>query len=294
MEVIVGKTAGFCYGVKRAINGAIEQVENNNLFCLGEIVHNKQVIEKLEKRGIKFIDDINQIKTKNTKVIIRAHGIQKDIYEKAKNQDIEVLDYTCPNVLKIHEIAKEYEQKGFYIILCGKKEHPENIGTISYCGNNYSIVQDEKEVKEALEKFEKTGIIKLLVISQTTYSIEKFNQIVEMIKSEVKDEKELVIKNTICRATELRQKETKELSKEVDFIIIIGGKNSSNTMKLYEIAKSNCRDSVCIETVDELKIDNLKQYEKIGIMAGASTPKESIDDVLNKLNNLKEHKILKV
>ena len=115
-----------------------------------------------------------------------------------------------------------------------------------------------------------------------------------MIKSEVKDEKELVIKNTICRATELRQKETKELSKEVDFIIIIGGKNSSNTMKLYEIAKSNCRDSVCIETVDELKIDNLKQYEKIGIMAGASTPKESIDDVLNKLNNLKEHKILKV
>ena len=149
MEVIVGKTAGFCYGVKKAINGAIEQVENNNLFCLGEIVHNKQVIEKLEKRGIKFIDDINQIKTKNTKVIIRAHGIQKDIYEKAKNQDIEVLDYTCPNVLKIHEIAKEYEQKGFYIILCGKKEHPENIGTISYCGNNYSIVQDEKDVKEA-------------------------------------------------------------------------------------------------------------------------------------------------
>lgn len=294
MEVIVGKTAGFCYGVKRAINGAIEQVENNNLFCLGEIVHNKQVIEKLEKRGIKFIDYINQIKTKNTKVIIRAHGIQKEIYEKAKNQDIEVLDYTCPNVLKIHEIAKEYEQKGFYIILCGKKEHPENIGTISYCGNNYSIVQDEKEVKEALEKFEKTGIIKLLVISQTTYSIEKFNQIVEMIKSEVKDEKELVIKNTICRATELRQKETQELSKEVDFMIIIGGKNSSNTMKLYEIAKSNCRDSVCIETVDELKIDNLKQYEKIGIMAGASTPKESIDNVLNKLNNLNEHKILKV
>ena len=294
MEVIVGKTAGFCYGVKRAINGAMEQVENNNLFCLGEIVHNKQVIEQLEKRGIKFIDDINQIKTKNTKVIIRAHGIQKEIYEKAKKKDIEVLDYTCPNVLKIHEIAKEYEQKGFYIILCGKREHPENIGTISYCGKNYSIVQDEKEVKEALEKFEKTSIIKLLVISQTTYSIEKFNQIVEMIKSEVKDEKELVIKNTICRATELRQKETQELSKEVDFMIIIGGKNSSNTMKLYEIAKSSCKNSVCIETVEELNIDNLKQYEKIGIMAGASTPKESIDDVLSKLNDLKDYKILKI
>lgn len=294
MEVIVGKTAGFCYGVKRAINGAIEQVENNNLFCLGEIVHNKQVIEQLEKRGIKFIDNINQIKTKNTKVIIRAHGIQKEIYEKANNQNIEVLDYTCPNVLRIHEIAKEYEQKGFYIILCGKKEHPENIGTISYCGNNYSIVQNEKDLEEALNKFEKTGIIKLLVISQTTYSIEKFNKIVELIKSEVKDEKELVIKNTICRATELRQKETQELSKEVDFMIIIGGKNSSNTIKLYEIAKNNCKNSVCIETADELKLDNLKEYEKIGIMAGASTPKESIDDVLSKLNDLKDYKILKI
>lgn len=294
MEIIVGKTAGFCYGVKRAIDGVKEESKNNRLFCIGEIVHNRQVIEDLQNKGVNFVEDISKVHDAKSKVAIRAHGVKKEIYEIANKNKIDIIDYTCPNVLRIHEIAKEYAEKGFYIILCGKKEHPENVGTISYCGKNYSVIQDEKELKEALKRFEKTKIKKLLVISQTTFSLKKFTLIEQAIKEELKDEENIIIKNTICRATELRQKETEELSKKVDLMIIIGGKNSSNTIKLYEIAQKYCENSICIETADELQIEKISKYEKIGIMAGASTPKESIDNVIKKLEKVNNEECLGV
>lgn len=294
MEIIVGKTAGFCYGVKRAIDGVKEESKNNKLFCIGEIVHNRQVIEDLQNKGVNFVDDISKVHDAKSKVAIRAHGVKKEVYEIANKNKIDIIDYTCPNVLRIHEIAKEYAENGFYIILCGKKEHPENIGTISYCGKNYSVIQDEKELKEALKRFEKTNIKKLLVISQTTFSLKKFSLIEQTIKEELKDEENIIIKNTICRATELRQKETEELSKKVDLMIIIGGKNSSNTIKLYEIAQKCCRNSICIETAAELQIEKISKYEKIGIMAGASTPKESIDNVIKKLEKVNNEECLRV
>ena len=294
MEIIVGKTAGFCYGVKRAIDGVKEESKNNKLFCLGEIVHNRQVIEDLQNKGVNFVEDISKVHDAKSKVAIRAHGVKKEIYEIANKNKIDIIDYTCPNVLRIHEIAKEYAEKGFYIILCGKKEHPENVGTISYCGKNYSVIQDEKELKEALKRFEKTKIKKLLVISQTTFSLKKFTLIEQAIKEELKDGENIIIKNTICRATELRQKETEELSKKVDLMIIIGGKNSSNTIKLYEIAQKYCENSICIETADELQIEKISKYEKIGVMAGASTPKESIDNVIKKLEKVNNEECLKV
>lgn len=294
MEIIVGKTAGFCYGVKRAIDGVKEESKNNKLFCIGEIVHNRQVIEDLQNKGVNFVEDISKVHDAKSKVAIRAHGVKKEVYEIANKNKIDIIDYTCPNVLRIHEIAKEYAEKGFYIILCGKKEHPENIGTISYCGKNYSVIQDEKELKEALKRFEKTNIKKLLVISQTTFSLKKFTLIEQAIREELKDEENIIIKNTICRATELRQKETEELSKKVDLMIIIGGKNSSNTIKLYEIAQKYCENSICIETADELQIEKISKYEKIGVMAGASTPKESIDNVIKKLEKVNNEECLKV
>ena len=294
MEIIVGKTAGFCYGVKRAIDGVKEESKNNKLFCIGEIVHNRQVIEDLQNKGVNFVEDISKVHDAKSKVAIRAHGVKKEVYEIANKNKIDIIDYTCPNVLRIPEIAKEYAEKGFYIILCGKKEHPENIGTISYCGKNYSVIQDEKELKEALKRFEKTNIKKLLVISQTTFSLKKFTLIEQAIKEELKDEENIIIKNTICRATELRQKETEELSKKVDLMIIIGGKNSSNTIKLYEIAQKYCENSICIETADELQIEKISKYEKIGVMAGASTPKESIDNVIKKLEKVNNEECLKV
>lgn len=283
MEILVGKTAGFCYGVKRAVDGAKNEIKETNtpIYCLGEIVHNKQVIEELEKNGITFIENIEEAKGKT---IIRAHGVPEEIYNKAERINIELKDYTCPNVLKIHKIAEEYSKKGYYVFLCGNKNHPENIGTISYCKNNSYIIEKEEDALKALERLEKTGIKKLLVISQTTYSLKKFYIIEEIIKNELPKNIELVVKNTICRATELRQKETEEISKKVDSMIIIGGKNSSNTKKLYEIALKNCKNTICIETKDELDKELYKDLNKIGIMAGASTPQKSIDDVVNILN----------
>ena len=179
MEIVVGKTAGFCFGVKRAVDGAKEQInKNKKIFCLGEIVHNKQVVDELESEGIIFINNIEEA---NGKTIIRAHGVEKNIYEKANELNIELVDYTCPNVLKIHKIADEYSKNGYYIFLCGSKKHPENIGTISHCGNNYSVIEKEDDVFKALDRFKKSKFKKLLLISQTTYSLEKFYKIEEII-----------------------------------------------------------------------------------------------------------------
>ncbi len=280
MEIIVGKTAGFCYGVKRAVEGAIEETENKEeVYCLGEIVHNKEVVKKLKQKGIKQIEKIEEA---TGKTIIRAHGIAKEIYEKAKEMNIEIKDLTCPKVLQIHKIAEDFQKEGYYIFLFGSKNHPENIGTISYCGNKYYVIEDLERLPEALKKLEESQVKKLAVIAQTTYNLEKFETGTKEIERLLEDKGiKIDIVNTICHATESRQKETEEISKNVDFMIIIGGKNSSNTQKLYEIAKKYCREAVCIETKEELeKIElDFSKYNKIGIMAGASTPKESIVDV---------------
>ena len=284
MEIIVGKTAGFCYGVKIAVEGAREEIEETKepVYCLGEIVHNSQVIEGLKSKGLIFIGDI---KDSEGKTIIRAHGVRKEVYDSAKEQRIELKDYTCPNVLKIHKIVEEYANKGYYIFLCGSRNHPENIGTLSYCEKNVSVIEKEDDTIKALQQLEKSKVNKLLVISQTTYSLEKFYIIEEIIKNELPINVELVVKNTICKATELRQKETEEISKKVDYMIIVGGANSSNTQKLYDIAKNNCKNCVCVETAKQLKLEEIENHDKIGIMAGASTPQESIEEIINKIKD---------
>lgn len=282
MEIIVGKTAGFCYGVKRAVEGAKKELNiNPKLSCLGEIVHNKQVIKELESQGIEFIENI---KDSAGTTVIRAHGVPKQIYEIAKECNIEIKDYTCPNVLKIHKISDEYYKKGYYIFLCGSKNHPENIGTISHCSNNYSIIEKEEDIEETIKDFKETKMEKILIIAQTTYSVQKFSKIEKKIREIIGEEIEIITKNTICKATELRQIETEEISKKVDYMIIIGGKNSSNTKKLYEIARENCENSICIETKKELNIEDIKKYKKVGIMAGASTPQSSISEVVEAIS----------
>ncbi len=284
MELIVGKTAGFCYGVKRAVDGAKEELkQNKTLYGLGEIVHNQEVIKELENLGMQFIENIEEAKGKT---IIRAHGIPKQIYEETKERQIELMDYTCPKVLNIHQIAEEYANKGYYIFLLGNEKHPEIIGTLSYCGENKFVIEKEDDTIKALEALEKSEIKKLLVISQTTYSLEKFYIIEEIIKNEIPRDIELVIKNTICQATEIRQKETEEMAKKVDSMIVIGGKNSSNTKKLYEIAKQYCKTVLLIQNETELVLDKIQSNDKVGIMAGASTPRESIEKVIKKLEEV--------
>ena len=285
MEIIVGKTAGFCFGVANAVNKTNKLLKDEkNICCLGELVHNKQVTKKKKNKGLIEIKNINEAKEN---VIIRSHGVEKSVYNKAKKLGLKVFDLTCPKVLKIHNIAVEYANKGYYILLIGKKEHPEVIGTISYCQNNADILEDETQIQEKLNTFYRTGIKNLLIIEQTTYNIEKFNKIISQIEQNVKQHNNdinIEIKKTICDATRLRQEETIKISKQVDYMIIIGGKNSSNTNKLFEIAKKNCKNSSLIETYKDLNIDKIKNYKKIGIMAGASTPKKSIDEVVEKIN----------
>lgn len=282
MEVILGETAGFCYGVRHAVEGAKNELKNakGKIYCLGEIVHNRQVVDKLKKNGMIFIENIKESKGKT---ILRAHGVAKEVYYMAKKNNIELKDYTCPNVLKIHEIAKQHANEGYYIFLCGNEKHPENIGTLSFCGKNVSVIETEDDVEKAVEELKRTGIKDLLLILQTTYSVSRFHKIEELLKEKLPTNINLKIKNTICRATELRQKETSEISKQVDYMIIIGGKNSSNTKKLFEIGKKNCKNCICIETASELPIEEIRKCEKIGVMAGASTPKELIEEVVNKL-----------
>ncbi len=285
MEIILGKSAGFCYGVKRAVEGAKKELEKSpkQIYCLGEIVHNKHVVEELEEKGMSVTEDITKAREK---VIIRAHGVTDDIYKYAKENNLEIIDFTCPNVLRIHEIAKEYAKNGYYIFLCGSKKHPENIGTLSYCGKNVSVIEDETQIEDAISNFKKSKIEKILIIVQTTYSVSKFEFIENKIKEILSSTTSIVVKNTICPATELRQNETKEISKDVECMIIIGGKNSSNTKKLYEISKQNCENSICIESVQDIDITRLKEYSKIGIMAGASTPQKEIKKVVELIEKI--------
>lgn len=285
MEILVGKNAGFCYGVKRAVDGANEELKQKkeNIYCLGEIVHNKNVVQKLQEKGMKFIDDISNAKGTT---LIRAHGVEKNIYKKAKELNIELKDYTCPKVLKIHEIAKKHAKDGYFIILTGSKQHPENVGTISFCGSNFFVVEDEEMIASAINEFNKTGIKKLLIISQTTFSIEKFKIITNKIKEIIPKNTELVVKNTICAATKIRQQEVEELAKQVDMMIIVGGKNSSNTKKLYDIARKYCEQSICIENENEIDVSKIQKNSYIGIMAGASTPQESINEVVNLIKKI--------
>lgn len=282
LEIIVGKLSGFCFGVENAVKKANEILEIEPATCLGELVHNRQVIEKLEKKGLHTVEKIDEVPD-NSKVIIRAHGIAKEVYEQAQKRNITINDFTCPKVLAIHKIA-ERENKDSYIFLIGDKNHPEIIGTSSFCGKDMDIIQEKEELKTAIENFKKSEKNKLYVIAQTTFSMEKFEDYAKYISNKLK-EYDVKINNTICDSTRLRQEEVEEISKAVDYVIIVGGKNSANTQKLYNIAIKNC-PSIHIQTKDDLNIEEIKKYNKIGISAGASTPKESIDEVVEMLERI--------
>lgn len=280
MEIILGKTAGFCYGVKRAIDGANE---DENIDCLGELVHNESVIKELKEKGIKFIDNIEEAKEK---IMIRAHGTSKEIYEKLKQKGIQIKDLTCPNVLKTHTIAEKYSQKGYFIILIGIKNHPEATATISFCGKQSFLLQEKEDIENCLKEINKSNLDNILIMAQTTYNSKKFQEIAQFLKSKLKNKK-VEIQKTICNATEVRQKETTEIAQNVEVMIIVGDKKSSNTNKLYDISKENCKKVIFIQNAEELNIEELEEIQKIGIMAGASTPKKDIEEVIIKIRSKK-------
>lgn len=272
----VAKTAGFCYGVKRAVEGAYAEIEKGKkIATLGALIHNRQVIEDLDSNGVHAYDRVSEIPLEDT-VVIRAHGVGKSVYDELEER--EYIDLTCPFVAKIHKIVSEHYKKGYQIVIVGDKNHPEVIGINGWCNGSAIIVNDKNcEVDEKLQEKD------LCIVAQTTINRDFFGEIVQNIKKTCKS---TLIFDTICSATKDRQKEADEISRNSDMMIVIGGKESSNTRKLFEISKRNCKNTYHIETFEDLPQE--KTYNKIGITAGASTPGSIIEEVVKAMSeNLK-------
>ena len=284
MEVVVGKLAGFCPGVESTIKRAEKLLEEKEkIYCLGEIVHNSQVIEKLENKGMITVENIEDVPD-NSILIFRAHGEPEYKYELAKQKNLELHDLTCGNVLAIHKKVQK-ERNDSFIIILGKKKHPEVLGTKGFSGENCYVVETEDDILDAYMEYEKTELGRVYVVAQTTISSTYFDKLAEELETNF-IEAEVVIDKTICNATEIRQKETEEMSKKYNTMIIIGGKNSSNTKELAKIAESNCQKVYLIETIDDIREIDFSNIENIGIMAGASTPKDVIDNVKEYLEKM--------
>lgn len=276
MEIVIGKTAGFCAGVNHAVKTAEENIKDEKIYCLGELVHNGQVINKLEKKGMITVENIEEIPN-GSKVIFRAHGEPEKIYKRAEEKGLEIIDLTCGRVKLIHNKVQKEKDKSF-IIIVGKAKHPEVIGIKGFAGENSYIIENEDDILDAYMEYEKTKIGRVFVVSQTTFSSDKFDKLREEIETNF-IEAEVIVDKTICDATEKRQAETRKIAKDFHTMIIIGGKNSSNTRELVNVAKEECRNVYSIETVEELKNIDFSNVDKVGIMAGASTPEESIIEI---------------
>lgn len=283
MEIIVGKHSGFCNGVKYTVEEANKAVEKNKgIYCLGEIVHNERVISDLEKKGMKTIHSIEEADN-NSKLIIRAHGALKETYEQSKDKNIEILDLTCGKIKAIRQKIKN-KLENYFIIIVGKKNHPETLGVQSFSGENSTIIENEDDIKDALQKYEKSKKGKIYIVSQTTFNSEKFDEIVVKINKDFKGE--IIVDKTICDATSNRQQETNELSKKVDIMIIVGGKNSSNTKELEVISKKNCEKVYLVQDAEDLKQEQISNQAIVGIMAGASTPEIVVDEIIEALKEV--------
>ena len=281
MNIVIGKTSGFCNGVENTVKRAEDALSKEKVYCLGEIVHNERVINDLESKGMITINNIDEAPN-NSKVIIRAHGELKETYDKAQEKNIEVIDLTCGKIKAIRvKISKKVEDH--YIIIIGKKKHPESLGVLSFSGNESSIIEDKEDIKEVITEINKTNLNKIYIVSQTTFNSDKFDELVNLIKNSTN--KEVEVDKTICDATSKRQNETRELSKKVETMIIVGGKKSSNTKELEIIAKEHCNNVILIQDKDDLK-DNDIVGENIGIMAGASTPTIVVEEIIKEIKKL--------
>ncbi|MCS7084097.1 MAG: 4-hydroxy-3-methylbut-2-enyl diphosphate reductase, partial [Aquificaceae bacterium] len=278
-KILVAKSAGFCFGVRRAINIAEKAVKSSQVvYSLGPIIHNPQEVKRLESAGLKPIE--NEFEINPSKIVIRSHGISPQREAYLKNQGFEIVDATCPYVKAVHDAVQELCEDGYFIVLIGEKNHPEVLGTLGYLELSDCkgvVVESKEDLKQVLGK-EKVGIV-----SQTTQSEQFFKEIVGEIALWTREVKVI---NTICNATSERQEGVIELAPKVDVMVIIGGKNSGNTRRLFEISKSLNPNSFHIETEEELKKEWFENISSIGITAGASTPDWLIERVIARLREL--------
>ena len=279
MNVKIAKNAGFCFGVKRAMNMAWNELEEseNGIYALGPLIHNKQAVSVYEDKGLMTVNNLDEI-PQHEHVIIRSHGVGKNVYLEAKSKNITIIDTTCPFVTKIHNLAKDFSDKGYRIIVIGDKNHPEVIGINGWCNEDAIILKTLEEV----ENLHLSNDSKYCVVAQTTINLDLYEQIVERLS---KKSENIIFKNTICAATKQRQQSAKEISNDVDCMVVVGGKHSSNTQKLVNIC-SKVVPTFAIETKEELNIDELKKFNIVGITAGASTPDWIINEVTEYIKSI--------
>ncbi|MBQ9065773.1 MAG: 4-hydroxy-3-methylbut-2-enyl diphosphate reductase [Blautia sp.] len=280
MNITTAKTAGFCFGVQRAIDKVYDLLREGNerIFTLGPLIHNEEVVRDLEEKGVHIVDADSIGALDNATVVIRSHGAGEDIYRLFEEKGLKTVDATCPFVLKIHRIVKERSEKGDYIVIIGDSSHPEVQGICGWCRDDYAVIKNAAEA----EAFEAPESRKLCVVSQTTFNLNKFQELVEIIKKKSYNNHVLgtpTILNTICSATEERQREAREIAARSDVMLVIGGRSSSNTQKLFEICSEVCGNTYYIQTPVDLDSEMFQRSSYVGITAGASTPKKIIEEV---------------
>ena len=277
MEVIVAEHAGFCFGVTKAVDTVYEQISDKkaNIYTYGPIIHNETVVNDLEQKGVKVIeseDDIAQLKEGT--IIIRSHGVTRQVHRMLEESGLDIIDATCPFVKRIHRIVEEESKKGQGIIVVGSGNHPEVEGIVSYAQGPVYVVDSPQMARE----FSGDKETEYTVVSQTTFNKNKFKETIEILNNNGYN---INIVNTICNATDERQSEAEEISSKVDAMIVIGGAHSSNSRKLYEICKQRCENTYFIQTLEDLDLRLPESATLVGITAGASTPKNIIEEVQN-------------
>ena len=281
MEVKVAKTAGFCFGVQRAVDKVYELIDScpDRLFTLGPIIHNEEVVNDLEKKGVRVASE-EELKTlpEGSTVVIRSHGVGKKVYDQLEECGLSYVDVTCPFVLKIHRIVEKESKAGSHIVIIGDPDHPEVVGICGWCIGPYTVIRTKQDALDFVPPEGKN----VCIVSQTTFNYNKFKDLVEILRKKRYDNTVLNILNilnTICNATEERQREAKSIAGEVDTMLVVGGRHSSNTQKLFEICKKECENTYYIQTPVDLDSDMFLCSSYVGITAGASTPKKIIEEV---------------
>ena len=278
MEVIVAETAGFCFGVQRAVDIALQEAQETEgpIYTYGQLIHNDQVTADLEEKGVGILHSKEELEVlKEGTVILRAHGAPPEIYRIIEENGLRLIDATCPFVKKIHRIVRDYSSRGYSVMIAGDESHPEVQGIIGWCVNDHVYVISEPA---QLKDFHKQWDEDIVLVSQTTYNTKKFQELVAVFRE---NEYTCYVVNTICSATQERQDEAKRIASQVDSMYVIGGRHSSNTRKLYEICKDECENTYYIETLEDFVFQQTGGVHTIGITAGASTPKEIIKEVQN-------------
>ena len=294
MEIILAKSAGFCFGVQRAVDTAYKEAGKQHVYTYGPIIHNEEVIEDLRKKGILVIDDLAELdQQKDATVIIRSHGVSKDVMDQLEARHVNVVDATCPFVKKIHTIAQDESKKGNRIIIVGNRDHPEVEGIIGWCETKAYTVQSVSEAEDLVKNIENEPNfeqINFSLVSQTTFNKNKFKDIVDIIRKKLYN---VFVHETICNATAVRQTEARNIAKTVDAMIVIGGRNSSNTQKLYDISKQECENTYYIQTLVDLDLTTFESVSRVGITAGASTPNKIIKEVHGRMDEMNFEELLK-